>query len=83
MFDKLDFIEEKYESLGMKISEPEVISDHKLWLKLSKEYASITPVVEKYREYKLLFVHSQILIILFLLTLMFLAYFVLYNRRLL
>lgn len=52
MFDKLDFIEEKYESLGMKISEPEVIADHKLWLKLSKEYAGITPVVEKYREYK-------------------------------
>lgn len=52
MFDKLDFIEEKFESLGMKISEPEVIADHKLWLKLSKEYSAITPVVEKYREYK-------------------------------
>lgn len=52
MFDKLDFIEEKYESLGLKIADPEVISDHQQWLKLSKEYASITPVVEKYREYK-------------------------------
>ena len=54
MFDKLEFIEEKYESLGMKISDPEVISDHKLWLSLSKEYASITPVVEKYQEYKVI-----------------------------
>lgn len=52
MFDKLDFIEDKYESLGMKIADMEVISDHSLWLKLSKEYAEITPVVEKYREYK-------------------------------
>jgi len=52
MFEKLDFIEEKYESLGHKISDPEVISDHAAWLKLSKEYASITPIVEKYRVYK-------------------------------
>lgn len=52
MFEKLDFIEEKYESLSHKIADPEVISDQKLWMKLSKEYASITPIVEKYRAYK-------------------------------
>lgn len=52
MFEKLDFIEEKYESLGHKISDPEVISDHQLWMKLSKEYSDITPIVEKYRIYK-------------------------------
>lgn len=52
MFEKLDFIEEKYESLSHKIADPEVISDQKQWMKLSKEYSDITPVVEKYREYK-------------------------------
>lgn len=52
MFEKLDFIEEKYESLGHKISDPEVIADHQVWMKLSKEYAEITPIVEKYRVYK-------------------------------
>lgn len=52
MFEKLAFIEEKYESLGLKIADPEIISDHSLWLKLSKEYAEITPIVEKYRVYK-------------------------------
>lgn len=52
MFEKLAFIEEKYESLGHKISDPEVISDQKLWMKLSKEYAEITSIVEKYRAYK-------------------------------
>lgn len=51
MFEKLSFIEEKYESLGHKISDPEVISDQKLWMKLSKEYSDLTPVVEKYRVY--------------------------------
>jgi len=39
MFEKLDFIEEKYESLGHKVSDPEIISDHTTWLKLSKEYS--------------------------------------------
>ncbi len=52
MFEKLAFIKDKHESLGLKIADPEVISDHKMWLKLSKEYAEITPVVEKYEEYK-------------------------------
>lgn len=52
MFDKLDFIEEKFESLGLKIADPEMIADHSNWLKLSKEYSNITPIVEKYRKYK-------------------------------
>lgn len=52
MFDKLAFIEDKFESLGHKISDPEVIADQKTWMKLSKEYAEITPIVEKYRLYK-------------------------------
>lgn len=52
MFEKLNFIEEKYESLGHKVADPEVIADHSTWLKLSKEYAELSSVVEKYREYK-------------------------------
>jgi len=52
MFDKLEFIEEKYQELGEKISDPEVISDQKLWQKLMKEHADLGPIVEKYKEYK-------------------------------
>lgn len=52
MFEKLDFIEEKYESLGHKIADPEIISNHKIWLDLSKEYSNLTPIVEQYRVYK-------------------------------
>ncbi len=52
MFEKLDFIEEKYESLGHKIADPEIISNHKVWLGLSKEYSNLTPIVEQYRVYK-------------------------------
>ncbi len=52
MFRKLAFIEEKYEELSLKISDPEVIADMDLWRKLMKEHSDMTPIVEKYREYK-------------------------------
>lgn len=52
MFDKLDFIEDKYNDLSEKISDPEVISDQKVWQKLMREHADLTPIVNKYKEYK-------------------------------
>lgn len=52
MFQKLAFIEEKYEELSNKISDPEVISDLDSWRKLMKEHSDMTPIVEKFREYK-------------------------------
>lgn len=52
MFEKLTFIEERYEELSKKISDPEVIADNEAWRKLCKEHSDITPIVEKYREYK-------------------------------
>ncbi|SKC56562.1 peptide chain release factor 1 [Maledivibacter halophilus] len=52
MFEKLNFIEEKYEDLSKKISDPEVISDQTVWQKYIKEHASLKPIVDKYMEYK-------------------------------
>ncbi|KRQ87752.1 Peptide chain release factor 1 [Caloramator mitchellensis] len=52
MQGKLDFIEEKYEDLSRKISDPEVIADNNLFQKLCKEHNSIEEIVLKYREYK-------------------------------
>ena len=52
MFDKLSFIEERFTLLAEKISDPEVIADQETWRKLCKEHSDITPIVEKYREYK-------------------------------
>lgn len=52
MFDKLDFIEDKYEELSKKISEPEVVSDNNLFKKLCKEHSSLEEIVIKYKEYK-------------------------------
>ena len=52
MIDKLQFLEEKYEDLSHKISEPEIIADQGLWQKLVKEHAGLEPIVTKFREYK-------------------------------
>ena len=52
MFEKLAFIEERYEELSQKISDPDVIADQNRWRKLCKENSDITPIVDKYREYK-------------------------------
>lgn len=52
MLEKLDFIEEKYEDLSRKISDPEIIADNSLFQKLCKEHNSIEEIVLKYREYK-------------------------------
>ena len=52
MFEKLSFLEEQFEELSRKISDPEVIADQETWRKLCKEHSDMTPIVEKYREYK-------------------------------
>lgn len=54
MFDKLSFIDDRYNELEAKISDPEIIADQEQWRKLCKEHSDITPIVTKYREYKTL-----------------------------
>jgi len=52
MFEKLDFIQNKYQDLSNKVSDPEIISDQKRWQKYIKELAEVEPIVNKYKEYK-------------------------------
>lgn len=52
MFQKLDDVEKRYEELTIQISDPDVIARNNEWQKLMKEHADMTPIVEKYREYK-------------------------------
>jgi peptide chain release factor 1 len=52
MFDKLNFIVEKYEDLSSKIADPEIISNNEVWRKYCKEHSDIEPIVTKYKEYK-------------------------------
>ena len=52
MFDKLDFMVEKYDELSQKVSDPEIIADQNQWRKYVKEMSEMEPIVNKYKEYK-------------------------------
>ena len=52
MFDKLDFITEKYDDLSRKVSDPDVIANQPVWQKYIKEMGEMEPIVKKYTEYK-------------------------------
>ncbi len=52
MLERLKAIEEKYNELTQKLSEPEVLSDIKETLKLTKEQASLKDAYDAYQKYK-------------------------------
>ncbi|MDF2884293.1 MAG: peptide chain release factor 1 [Clostridiaceae bacterium] len=52
MLKRLNFIENKYEELSLKISDPAVMADQKEWQQLCREHAELELVVNKFREYK-------------------------------
>lgn len=51
MFDKLKAVEARYEDVSAKLADSAVINDPEQLKKLMKEHKSLSPVVEKYREY--------------------------------
>ena len=52
MFDKLSAAEVRYEELSKKLCDPDLINDNTLYRDTMREYKNLTPLVEKYREYK-------------------------------
>lgn len=52
MYNKLKAVEERFDELMEKISDPSIIEQQALWQKLMKERAEIEEIVEKYREFK-------------------------------
>ncbi len=52
MFDRIADIEKKYTELSDKINDPDIIADNAQWRKLMKEHSDLSPIVEKYKEYK-------------------------------
>lgn len=51
MLEKLKAADEKYRKIEAALAESDVCSDMERYTRLTKEYKSLTPVVEKYREY--------------------------------
>ena len=51
-FDKVQSVENKFMDLEQRISDPDVIARQEEWQKLTKEHASLVPIVEVFRKYK-------------------------------
>ena len=52
MFENIQVFEKRYEELNQKLCDPTILADPAVYAELMKEHKSITPSVEKYREYK-------------------------------
>ena len=52
MFEKLAAMESKYDEISERLSDPDIVSDNKLYTQLMREFKNMTPIIEKYREYK-------------------------------
>lgn len=50
MFENLDHIRENYKDLELKLADPEILSDIEKYTKISREYNSLKPIVEKYED---------------------------------
>lgn len=52
MTDKLELAAARYDEISMRLSDPDVVSDNKLYTELMREYKSLTPLIETYKRYK-------------------------------
>ncbi len=52
MLDKLEKVEERFEKVNEMLCDPDVVADIEKYKKLMREMKTLTPVVEKFREYK-------------------------------
>lgn len=52
MFDRLEELVNRYEELGIRLNDAQVIQDQAMWQKLMKEHAGLMPLVETYLAYK-------------------------------
>jgi peptide chain release factor 1 len=53
MLDKLEAIYKRWEEIGKQVADPEVMSDMKRYIKLSKDFKELQPIIDAYKEYKL------------------------------
>ena len=52
MLEKLRDAEARYCNMEEQLASPDIFSDQERFTALMKEYKALTPVIEKYREYK-------------------------------
>ena len=52
ILDRLNFIENKYDEMSSKISDPSVMANQREWQKLCKEHSDMEVIVNKFKEFK-------------------------------
>jgi peptide chain release factor 1 len=52
ILEKLEGVRLRFEEIGQMLTDPEVISDMKRFVKLNKEYRELEPLMDAYKEYK-------------------------------
>ena len=52
MLEKLKKAEEKYTDIENELAKPDIFSNQEEYTRLMKEYKNLTPIIEKFREYK-------------------------------
>ena len=55
MIEKLKLIAERYEEINTQLSDPGIINDQNLYATLMKEYKKLTPIVEKFHHYQMVY----------------------------
>ena len=54
MIEKLNITQQRFNELSDLIIQPDIISDQKKYVKISREYKELKEIVDKKREYELL-----------------------------
>ena len=52
IFQKLQRADDRYREIEQMMTLPEVVGNNKKYAELIKEYKSLEPIIEKFREYK-------------------------------
>ena len=51
MLEKIGLAQARYDEINAKLSDPKVVADAKLYTELMREYKSLTPLIEMYKQY--------------------------------
>ena len=54
ILEKLESVEARYNEIAKLLADPSVISDMDKYVKLNKEYKDLEPIIEAFKEYKIL-----------------------------
>ncbi len=52
MFERLEQLEQRYEELGLQLSDPTIVNDQENYRKVSKQHRDLEDTVEKFRQYR-------------------------------